>query len=282
LTHKYHLFIRVAGDYRERVGPGLLHSATNYQLSKALWSSLNDGNYFELAHCLARSQEQYHGLSLLEFIGNHDVSRLASRLACPEHLELATAALLLGVGGMPCLYYGDELAMEGLSTKDGGAGCDADVRKPLPEALLLATGEEELPLEGAAEPPSRARRLLEAVAEMLEARRAFPVLACGSVQLAAVSNGQLATIRSSSSSVALLLFNCEGVAVEGLPSWANHTPSPSLPVGKMIRRVLAFSEGRRLPDVDEAPLVEVLEQGRLRIHGGLPSRSVSVYITDAY
>jgi hypothetical protein len=30
--------------YTSHVGPGRLHSCTNYQTSKAIWSSLNDGN----------------------------------------------------------------------------------------------------------------------------------------------------------------------------------------------------------------------------------------------
>jgi glycosidase len=254
------------------VGPGLLDSATNYQLSKALWSSLNDGNYFELAHCLQRSRAEYAGLGpLLEFIGNHDVTRLASRLACPEHLELGTAALLLAVGGMPCLYYGDELGMQGLSTKDGGSGCDADVRLPMPHPTLPGSDGTD-----------RASRLFHAVSEMLRVRRSNAALTGnGSAEVSVVSNGQLAVARRSGSSVAMVLFNCEADAADGgFPSWANFSET-GIPTGTTLTRVLAFSEGRPVSSGAE-DTVEVLEGGRLRVSSptGLPSRSVGVYTAN--
>lgn len=247
------------GNYRDLVGPGLLHSATNYQLSKALWSSLNDANYFELAHCLERSLEEYRGLTLLEFVGNHDVSRLASRLKIPEHFELAQAALLLGVGGMPCLYYGDEWGMEGLSTKDGGAGSDADVRQPPPD------------LEGLTD--AQARRSLS-VSEMLRVRGCHPALSVGTVQVAAVSNGQLAIARRHKGELALVMFNCDNAEVKEFPQWS--TCNPCFPAGTTLDRVLSISRGRQLAPGRET--VKVLESGRLAVPDGLPALSVSVYV----
>lgn len=80
------------------------------QTSKAIWSSLNDGNYFELTHSVQREQEMYgsKGMTLLNFLGNHDTPRVCTRLTKPiEHYPLA-ATFLLTAGGVPCLYYGDE------------------------------------------------------------------------------------------------------------------------------------------------------------------------------
>lgn len=51
------------------------------------------------------------GLTLLNFVSNHDVIRLASVVKRPEHCVLATAALLL-LHGIPCIYYGDEYGVE--------------------------------------------------------------------------------------------------------------------------------------------------------------------------
>ena len=99
----------IHGNYSTHVGPGRLHSCTNYQTSKAIWSSLNDGNYFELAHCVSREQDMYGEFTLLNFLGNHDTPRVCTRLENPAaHYPLAAAFLLTG-GGVPCLYYGDEV-----------------------------------------------------------------------------------------------------------------------------------------------------------------------------
>ena len=58
-------------------------SATQYELWKATWSSLNDGNFFELDWALQRHNEFLAGFAPLTFIGNHDVTRIASRLQNP-------------------------------------------------------------------------------------------------------------------------------------------------------------------------------------------------------
>eukprot|EP00976_Prorocentrum_cordatum_P116344 1196149-Prorocentrum_minimum.AAC.2 len=50
------------------------------QLSKAMWSSLNEHNFDELATAMLREEKLYSGLTLLNFIGNHDVARIASIL----------------------------------------------------------------------------------------------------------------------------------------------------------------------------------------------------------
>ncbi len=45
----------VLGDYRRWAGPGLLHSATNYEVYKGLWSSHVDRNFFEIGYSLDRA-----------------------------------------------------------------------------------------------------------------------------------------------------------------------------------------------------------------------------------
>ena len=48
----------------------------------------------------------------LTFIGNHDVTRIASRLERPEHVAHALV-ILLTIGGVPSVYAGDELGFRG-------------------------------------------------------------------------------------------------------------------------------------------------------------------------
>ena len=105
------------GDYNQWTGEGLLHSCTNYECYKGLYSALNSMNLFEIVHSLKRQfgPEQwtlYKGKHLLCFADNHDVTRVASILQTPEHLPLIYG-LLFGMPGIPCIYYGSEWGAEG-------------------------------------------------------------------------------------------------------------------------------------------------------------------------
>ncbi|MFW6229154.1 MAG: alpha-amylase family glycosyl hydrolase, partial [Alkalispirochaeta sp.] len=79
----------VHGDYRTITGPEALDGATNFECYKGLYSSFNDGNFFEIAWSLNRlfgDEGIYAGLSLLNFVDNHDVPRIASTLDDPSDL----------------------------------------------------------------------------------------------------------------------------------------------------------------------------------------------------
>ncbi|MBO4337326.1 MAG: cyclomaltodextrinase [Lachnospiraceae bacterium] len=100
------------GDYNRLVGEGMLHSATNYECYKGLYSSFNSMNMFEIVHSLMRQfgPEQwtlYKGKHMLSFVDNHDVTRVASILQNEKHLPLIYA-MLYAMPGIPCVYYGSE------------------------------------------------------------------------------------------------------------------------------------------------------------------------------
>ena len=95
----------------------MLHSCTNYECYKGLYSSMNSCNLFEITHSLLRqfgpeNWTLYKGKHLLSFVDNHDVTRVASILQNPAHLPLIYA-LLFGMPGIPCIYYGSEWGAEG-------------------------------------------------------------------------------------------------------------------------------------------------------------------------
>ncbi|MGN1160029.1 MAG: alpha-amylase family glycosyl hydrolase [Lachnospiraceae bacterium] len=100
------------GDYKVLVNDEMLHSATNYECYKGLYSSFNSMNMFEINHSLLRqfgpeNWTLYRGKHLLSFVDNHDVTRIASILSNEKHLPLIYA-LLFGMPGIPCVYYGSE------------------------------------------------------------------------------------------------------------------------------------------------------------------------------
>jgi glycosidase len=120
----------IHGDYAAWVGETGLDSVTQYELWKAVWSSLVDRNLFELAWALDRHNQFLQALVPLTFVGNHDVTRIASRLGDDRRLELALVVLLTG-GGIPSIYAGDEQAFRGEKTEREG-GDDA-IRPAFPE-----------------------------------------------------------------------------------------------------------------------------------------------------
>ena len=119
----------IHGDYPAFVAASGLDSVTQYELWKAIWSALNDHNLFELGHALGRHNGFLETFAPLTFVGNHDVTRLASRLEDGRHLAHALAVLLT-VGGTPAIYYGDEQAFRGI--KEERAGGDDEIRPAFP------------------------------------------------------------------------------------------------------------------------------------------------------
>jgi len=115
----------IHGDYSAFVSDSGVDAVTQYELWKAVWSSLNDGNFHELDWALQRHNTFQDTFAPLTFVGNHDVTRIASKLERTEHLAQALV-LLLTIGGVPSVYAGDELGYRGV--KEDRAGGDDAVR----------------------------------------------------------------------------------------------------------------------------------------------------------
>ena len=132
----------IHGDYSRYIGDGtrLLHSVTNYELHKGIYSGHNDHNYFEIAHTIRREFDEnggiYRGMKLYTFIDNHDVDRIYSKLNNKDHI-LPVHTLLYLLPGIPSVYYGSEFGLEG---RKEGANDD-----PLRPAVELADMLEHNP-----------------------------------------------------------------------------------------------------------------------------------------
>lgn len=105
------------GDYNLWMGDDLCDSVTNYEAYKGLWSSMNEGNMHEIAYALKRQSgsdpwDLYTGKHLLNFVDNHDVPRIATKLTDKRMLH-PLYGLLFAMCGVPCVYYGSEWGIEG-------------------------------------------------------------------------------------------------------------------------------------------------------------------------
>ena len=118
----------IHGDYAAYVRDGHLDSVTQYELWKAIWSSINDRNFYELGWALERHNALLAQFPPWTFTGNHDVTRLADKIGGAA-LPLAIT-LLMTLGGTPSIYYGDEQAFRGV--KEDRPGGDDAVRPAFP------------------------------------------------------------------------------------------------------------------------------------------------------
>lgn len=188
----------IHGDYRIWANPETLDSVTNYEAYKGLYSSLNDHNYFEIAHTLNRQFGEgglYRGLPLYAFADNHDVDRVASRLANPAHLY-PLYTLLFSMPGVPSLYYGSEWGITGKRT----AHDDSPLRPQLDLIQAARTGPH-LELAGV-------------IARLAAIRQASPVLRYGDYHPLHVSAEQFAFRRTSNGESVLVVLNAADQPVD--------------------------------------------------------------------
>ncbi len=182
----------VHGDhYRRLLTEGGLDSVTDYEAYKGLWSSCNDGNFFEISWTLDRlfgPSGLCAGRPLYSFADNHDVDRVASSLtdaACLYPLY----GLLFAMPGVPSVYYGSEFGMPGRRTREDDL--------PLRPRLDAGT------LEARAPHPDLAR----AVSRFAAARRATYAVRRGDYRLLSVQSRGIAFLRTAGDSHALIAVN---------------------------------------------------------------------------
>ena len=118
----------IHGEYNRWVNPEMLHAVTNYHLHKALYSGHNDHNYFEIAHTVKRMMDQRGGsiTGLYNFVDNHDVERIHTKLNNKDHM-LPVHILLYTLPGVPSVYYGSEYGIDGRKER----GSDDSLRPSL-------------------------------------------------------------------------------------------------------------------------------------------------------
>ena len=165
----------IHGDYSRWVNGETLHSVTNYALHKALYSGHNDHNYFEIAHTV-KYLLNMGNLDLYNFVDNHDVDRIASKLNVPGHIY-PVHTLLYTLPGIPSLYYGSEWGIQG---RKEGANDD-----PLRPAVDLKEALEHVP-----DP-----KLLQWVKTLGRIHKEQPALSDGRYQELLLTNRQYAFAR---------------------------------------------------------------------------------------
>ena len=100
----------IHGDYAQIADTSGMDSVTQYELWKAIWSSLETSNFYELTWTLKRHKAMLAHFVPWTFLGNHDTTRIASQLTDPARLPHAIALLLTLPGpGFVCGYEGPKV-----------------------------------------------------------------------------------------------------------------------------------------------------------------------------
>lgn len=123
----------IHGNYNDIVNHEMLHSATNYECYKGLYSSFNSMNMFEIGHSLRNrfGKEDwcmYKNLQLVCFADNHDVTRIYSVLSDKNHI-IPAYGILFAMPGIPSVYYGSEWGIEGRK-EDGDHALRPEIIEP--------------------------------------------------------------------------------------------------------------------------------------------------------
>ena len=118
----------IHGDYVDIVARSTMDSVTEYELWKATWSALKDNNFYELEWTLGRHDAFLESFVPVTFVGNHDVTRIASQVG--QDKAVLALVVLMTVGGIPLIYYGDEQGYTGV--KEERFGGDDQVRPVFP------------------------------------------------------------------------------------------------------------------------------------------------------
>lgn len=198
----------IHGPYTKWVDRDLLDAGTEYQVHKSIWSSINSQNMYELKAVLENSYHPKWGhlkdRVMINFLGNHDTTRIRSILTDDRHLT-AAFLILFTLKGIPKIYYGDEIGLRGVKTQHS----DTDVRKP----MIHPSGCW----------PSYGKEIFNIITKLNELRKKNHALIYGNLNAIYADNKTgniIAYLRQSSKQTLLVIINTNFEVIETIiPLW---------------------------------------------------------------
>ncbi|MDQ1085208.1 MULTISPECIES: alpha-amylase family glycosyl hydrolase [Microbacterium] len=163
----------IHGEAARIVEESTMDSLTQYELWQGVWHGIADRNLFELSHAIERHDELLRTFVPQTFVGNHDVTRIAS--AVGADFVPHAVAVLFTVAGTPSVYAGDEFGWTGV--KEERLGGDDAVRPEFPATPGEASADA---------------RILEAHQALIALRRRKPWLWRAHTDVIEVANTAIA------------------------------------------------------------------------------------------
>lgn len=188
----------IHGPAAEIARASTVDSLTQYELWQGIWHAIADLNLHELAHALGRHNELLATFVPSTFVGNHDVTRIASSVG--THFVPHALAVLFTVAGVPSVYAGDEFAMTGV--KEQRLGGDDAVR---PEFATQPPTPDEL--------APAAQVVLHAHQALVALRRRNPWLVRAHCDVVHLTNTAIVVRTASGAGAVVIALNLDDAAV---------------------------------------------------------------------
>ncbi|MCB1151726.1 hypothetical protein KDK88_09255 [bacterium] len=230
-----------------------------FDLAGSMLGAVQGGDATDLAGKAALVYDQYPFLQFATFLTNHDQDRVYEVLGRDEGRARAAAGLLLTLPGVPFLYYGEEIGLD-------GSGDHLNIRRPMPWDGTaqggFTVGTPWQPL--AADYPSRnvalqsqdPGSLLSRYRTLIRTRLEAPALRRGAYAPLGSSTGQvLAFLRTSAEQTLICLTNVGSTSTTDLRLSGL---GGVLPAGEVVLRDL-LTDATHTVQVDAAGGITGLE-----------------------
>ncbi len=111
----------IAGEVWD-VDPSILASYTGgdeldltweFGISQAITDSVRSGNNSSIKEVLEQSYQVMPDLQFITFLSNQDMARVMTQLGNDEEKAKIATSILLTIPGVPCMYNGEEIGMQG-------------------------------------------------------------------------------------------------------------------------------------------------------------------------
>ena len=188
-----------------------IDSAFNFDLAGSIIKSLNEGNNSGLGFTFKATVKLFPDQNNSNFLTNHDMDRAMSQLGGDQDKSQAAAGILFTAPGIPFIYYGEEIGMQGKKP-------DEHIRTPMQwtdekgAGFTSGTPWEQINssyiLINAAKLTGQSNSLLEYYRKLIQLRNAHSALRVGKTFVADSSSNKLwAYLRASKDEAILTVIN---------------------------------------------------------------------------
>jgi alpha-amylase len=221
------------------VRDGSLDLSFDFGLASATILSLRSGDAGSIRAAQAEVIDAYPAGGLATFLTNHDQNRVVDQLDRDGAAARLAATFLLTSGGVPFVYYGEEIGLTGRKPDErirtpmrwdaSGPGAGFTTGTPW-EALGDDPPGTDIATQ-AADPDS----LLSLYRDLIRLRATYPALAAGDwLAVDAAPSSVVAFLRSAGSETILVIANLSDEPVTGVEMTAESGPLCGAPRGEVL------------------------------------------------
>jgi glycosidase len=199
------------GAFLAKAYEGQLDHIFNFELSSGIINSVKTGSIKPIESAIIFTKKDKPDFKFATFLTNHDQNRIMSEVGGNRNKAKVAASLLLTSPGMPFIYYGEEIGMEGMKP-------DENIRRPMQwtadENAGFTTGKpwrdpdskyKFINVEMQQNDPDS---LLSHYRNLIQIRNAHPALQTGEFQIVKSKNTDVfASLRSNNDESIIIVVN---------------------------------------------------------------------------